>query len=80
MLKKIPWPVPALLIWGSAWALFGVLQSVGLTAWAALALTSAMGVGLSVLAPTWWRRAMIGLGLAAAFDVAAADLPAERLA
>jgi hypothetical protein len=62
MLKKLPWPLPALLVWGGAWALFGVLQGLGLTAWLALAVASALGVGLSVLAPTWWRRAIIGLG------------------
>ena len=62
MLKKLPWPLPALLVWGGAWALFGALQGVGLTAWLALAVASALGVALSVLAPTWWRRAIIGLG------------------
>ena len=62
MLKKLPWPLPALLVWGGAWMLFISLQGMGLTDWLALAVASALGVGLSVLAPTWWRRAIIGLG------------------
>ena len=62
MLKKLPWPLPALLVWGGAWMLFISLQGMGLTDWLALAVASALGVGLSVLARTWWRRAIIGLG------------------
>lgn len=61
LLGSLPWPLPALLAWASAWALFWVLQGLGL-AWVALALASALGVAWSVLAPTWWRRALIGLG------------------
>ena len=77
MLKKLPWPLPALLVWAGAWTLFGGLQALGLTAWLALAVASALGVGLSVLAPTWWRRAIIGLGFPLSLALSgAAALPA----
>ncbi|WP_296448097.1 class I SAM-dependent methyltransferase [Rhodoferax sp. UBA5149] len=62
MLARLPWPLPALLAWGSAWALFWGLNGLGLSAWLALAVASSCGVAFSVLARTWWRRAIIGLG------------------
>ena len=76
-LARLPWPAPALLAWGSAWALFLGLQQVALSAWLALGLASALGVALSVLAPTWWRRVMIGLGFPLSLALSgAAALPA----
>jgi SAM-dependent methyltransferase len=59
---RLPWPVPALLAWGCAWLLFWGLQRLGWPAWAALAAAAACGVAASVLAPSWWRRAIVGLG------------------
>jgi SAM-dependent methyltransferase len=56
------WPLPALLAWACAWAVFLGLQDAGLSAWLALAIASSLGVAFSVMAPTWWRRAMVGLG------------------
>jgi SAM-dependent methyltransferase len=62
MLARRLWPLPALLVWASAWALFGGLQRLGLSAWAALAVATVLGVPGSLLAHTWWRRVLIGLG------------------
>jgi SAM-dependent methyltransferase len=62
MFARLPWPLPALLAWGSAWALFGGLLGLGGSPWLALTLASALGVALSVLAGSWWRRAILGLG------------------
>ena len=62
MLARLRWPLPALLAWAGAWALFVGAQNVGLSAWAAMALASGWGVVLSVWGGTWWRRAMVGLG------------------
>ncbi|MDO8774479.1 MAG: class I SAM-dependent methyltransferase [Burkholderiaceae bacterium] len=77
MLARLPWPVPALLAWGSAWALFRGLQGVGLSAWVALAVASALGVACSVLALTWWRRAIMGLGFPLSLALSGvASLPA----
>lgn len=76
-LWPLPWPVPALLAWGSAWAVFWGLQRLGLSVFASLAAASALGVALSVLAGTWWRRAMVGLGFPLSlFLSGAASLPA----
>ncbi|MEO8120503.1 MAG: class I SAM-dependent methyltransferase [Rhodoferax sp.] len=73
-----PWPLPALLAWSGAWAVFWGLQ--GPLAWplgVALAVASALGVGFSVLADTWWRRAMVGLGFPLSlFLSGAASVPA----
>lgn len=54
--------MPALLAWGSAWAVFLALQLVGLQGLVSLVVASAAGVAWSVLGGTWWRRLMIGLG------------------
>lgn len=59
---RLIWPLPALLAWGGAWALFWGLQRLGLAPLTALALATASGVGWSLLGASWWRRAMIGLG------------------
>ncbi len=76
-LRPWPWPLPALLAWSGAWAVFGGLQGLGVSAWLSLTLASALGVGLSLLAGTWWRRAMVGLGFPLSlFLSGAASLPA----
>lgn len=56
------WPLPAVAAWALAWVAFAGLQRLGVTAAVALALGCSVGVGLSWLGPTWWRRLMIGLG------------------
>jgi hypothetical protein len=58
------WPVPALLAWGSAWAVFLGGRTLGPDgpAWVPMAAASAWGAGLSLLGGTWWRRAMIAAG------------------
>lgn len=77
MLARLPWPLPALLAWGSAWALFWCLQGLGWSAWVALSVASALGVAFSVLALTWWRRAIMGLGFPLSLALSgAASLPA----
>jgi SAM-dependent methyltransferase len=62
MQRWLPWPLPALLAWGSAWVLFLVLARFGVAGLWAMALASAWGVGLSGLGHTWWRRGWIALG------------------
>lgn len=62
LFARLPWPLPALLAWGGAWALFWALPRLGLAPWLALALASAFGLGLSLPAGSWWRRALIALG------------------
>jgi hypothetical protein len=62
MFAKLPWPVPAILVWGAAWALFVVLPRVGFSAELALGAASLVGIAASLAGDTWWRRLMIGLG------------------
>jgi hypothetical protein len=59
---RLPWPLPALLAWGSAWALFLLLQRTQAAGVAAVVLASAWGAACSLLGATWWRRAWIALG------------------
>jgi SAM-dependent methyltransferase len=71
------WPLPAVLSWALSWGVFGGLQLVGVTNVVALAVACAVGVGLSLLGPTWWRRLMIGLGFPLSLALSGAvSLPA----
>lgn len=56
------WPLPAVLVWAAAWALFLALPIWGTSIELALGLASALGVVTSLLGDSWWRRVMIGLG------------------
>jgi SAM-dependent methyltransferase len=77
MLARLRWPLPALLAWGLAWLIYEGLQRAGQSALAALAWACAVGVGLSLLGDTWWRRAMLGLGFPLSLALSgAANLPA----
>lgn len=62
MLKRLPWPLPAVLVWGLAWALFVGLPRAGFSPELALGMASALGIAASLAGDTWWRRLMIGLG------------------
>jgi hypothetical protein len=62
MLAKLPWPLPALLSWGLCWLALTLLLRAGLAPLAALGLATALGVALSLLGASWWRRLFIGLG------------------
>ena len=61
-LPRLPWPLPALLAWSLSWLLFAQLLSFELDAVISLLLASLLGVGLSVLGHTWWRRLSLGRG------------------
>lgn len=77
MFARLRWPLPALLAWGSAWFCFGALQRLDLTVYVALAVASGIGVAFSLLAETWWRRAIIGMGFPLSLALSgAAALPA----
>lgn len=58
----MPWPLPALVAWGGAWAIFVALQRAAVPAVGALLVASLLGTAASVLGGTWWRRALIALG------------------
>jgi len=56
------WPLPALITWTLAWALFALLQSHGSPAWVAILLGCALGAVLSVMGTTRWRRVFLAMG------------------
>ena len=56
------WPLPALLAWGAAWALFLGLRAVGTPVLLAVLGGTLVGVLGSVWGGSGWRRGLIGLG------------------
>lgn len=70
------WPVPALVVWVVAWAIFMAVQWVsGSSAWAA-AFATLVSIAASLWGGSWWRRVMLALGFPLSFAVlAAASLP-----
>ena len=76
MLKRLPWPAPALLAWAGAWLIFVGLQRV-LPAALALVLACALCTAASLLGNTWWRRALIAAGFPLSLALTgAAGMPA----
>jgi SAM-dependent methyltransferase len=57
---RLTWPLPALLSWALAWALFVALRGVDLSL--AIAVAVAAGAALSAVGSTRWRRVFIALG------------------
>ncbi len=75
--QSLRWPLPAVLVWAAAWAVFVLLARGGVSALLALALACGVGVLASLLGDTWWRRLMIGLGFPLSLAVSGlAALPA----
>jgi hypothetical protein len=56
------WPLPALIAWGAAWLVFLGLSTLGVTAWIALLVASALGILLSLSGGTSWRKIFIAAG------------------
>ena len=59
---SLRWPLPALLAWAVAWALFLGLRMAGAPALLALLGGTLLGVVGSVWGGSWWRRAVVGTG------------------
>jgi len=77
MLNRLRWPLPAVLVWASAWVIFVMLARAGHGVIMALAAACALGVAASLLGNSWWRRLMIALGFPLSLAVSgAAALPA----
>ena len=75
--SRLRWPLPALLVWGGVWLVFGLLHQTGVAEWCAVTVACAVGVGCSVLGGTWWRRLALGLGFPVSLALSGAvSLPA----
>ena len=61
-MPRLPWPLPALLIWAAAWGVYTFAVRLGLGPVAALLLACTLGVAGSLLAPNWWRRLIVAGG------------------
>jgi hypothetical protein len=61
-MPRLAWPLPALLVWAAAWAIYTLAVQAGLGPVAALLLACALGVAGSLLAPNWWRRLIVAGG------------------
>jgi len=61
MALRLPWPLPALLVWAAAWLVFTGLQRV-LPGALALLLACTLGTAASLLGQGWWRRGLIAAG------------------
>jgi hypothetical protein len=57
MRRLLPWPLPALLVWASAWALFWPLQGLQ-----GAAAATAWGAAWSLVGVTRMRRLLLALG------------------
>ena len=75
---RLVWPLPALLAWTLAWALFIALRSAAIPPLVYSALPIALGIALALLGATRWRRIFIAAGfpLSLLASGAAGDLPA----
>ncbi len=71
------WPLPAVLTWGAAWALFKLLVEQGAAPDVALGVATALGVAFSLWGNSWWRRLLIAGGFPLSL---ALTLPALGLA
>ena len=72
----LPWPVPALVTWLLAWALWSTAQGLGLTSAIAFALATAVGLASAVGLAGRWRRALVALGFPLSALAAGAAVPA----
>ena len=72
------WPLPALLAWAAAWALFAALRQAGAATWLALVMACALGAALAALGTSRWRRGLIAAGFPASLVASglAAGVPA----
>ncbi len=72
LIRRPPWPLPALFSWLLAWGVFVAAGAAALPAAAAFGLAALAGAGVSTLADGAWRRTLAAAG----FPVSAVALGA----
>jgi len=70
--SRLLWPIPALLAWALAWLAYRALGAAGWSAAWALAAASLVGLAMSFLGRSWWRRLIIATGFPLALLVSGA--------
>lgn len=78
MRQGLRWPVPALLAWAGAWAVFVGLSALGAPVGVAFASACTLACALAMRAATRWRRTLVAGGFALSFAAAgfAGSVPA----
>lgn len=56
------WPLPALVAWIGAWAVFRTMVAMESALPVAMGCATALGVVMSFWGNSWWRRALIAVG------------------
>ena len=59
---RLSWPLPALLAWAGAWALFAGGCALAAPGWLAFGAAVTLGAGLATLGATRWRAGLIFAG------------------
>ena len=59
---RMPWPLPALLAWAAAWALFLGLHALHTPPWWSLTLATGLGLWAGIRADSTWRKFFITAG------------------
>lgn len=73
------WPLPALLAWALAWAVFAALRQLGVVPWAALTSAALIGVVSSLWGNTRWRRILLAAGFPVSVLLSAAMPPIHEI-
>jgi SAM-dependent methyltransferase len=76
---KLPWPLPALLIWAAAWAVFIIASRfLKMSPFVAVLLAAGIAVAFSLRGDTRWRRIFIAWGFPLSLGASGliGDLPA----
>jgi SAM-dependent methyltransferase len=69
------WPLPALLAWLLAWAVYLAAAGIGLGVVPALALASVAGAALALTVATRWRRLIVAAGFPLSLAASGAAVP-----
>lgn len=74
---QLPWPLPAVLVWGGAWGTFVTLRVLGLGLVPSALAAAALGLWASRAGGTRWRQGLMALGfpLSWGFSAGLSGLP-----
>ena len=60
--RALRWPLPALVAWVISWSLLLGMSRYGFSMGWGVVLASALGIGMSVMGQSWWRKLVIAAG------------------